>query len=70
MNKKVYVCPSVMTRDVRVSMVCVSPYSLIKDGKNAAVTDIFERGGKRDGFDLGLNDIDVDNSGIWGNGID
>ena len=66
MNKKVYVCPSVMTRDVRVSMAVLS-------GKmfNAQST-IFPEGTEDRDMGFGMKDksIDVDNNGIWGNGID
>ena len=70
MNKKVYVCPSVITRDVRVSMVCASIQGTpnIEEGPYGARKDFFSRDpgfGNDDKYGIG-----VDNDGIWGNGID
>ena len=69
MNKKVYVCPSVITRDVRVSMVCASRPGTPKiEDPYGARKDFFSRDpgfGNNDQYGIG-----VDNSGIWGDGID
>ena len=69
MEKKKYVRPSIIVKDVYISMLMQSPQDLMNP-EYGAVTDIFDR---NPGFELGhgqgLEVIDVKNEGSW-DGID
>lgn len=67
MNKKEYVCPTMLERSVKVSMVCGSPAVLMQSGDKAVREDIFNQG-RDEGF-LNHNGIGVSND-IWDNNID
>lgn len=70
MEKKKYVRPSIIVKDVYISMLMQSPNPDKINPKYGAVTDIFDR---NPGFELGhgkgLEVIDVENEGPW-DGID
>lgn len=72
MEKKEYIHPAIITRDVHLytSMMSLSnpeDPDKINPGKNAATTDIFARD---PGFGSSLKDIGVENDGSIWNSID
>ena len=65
MIKRDYICPTILVRNVHLSMAVLSTPAEDKiNPKYGAKTDIFERDPG-----LFLKDIDVDNDGPW-DGID
>lgn len=67
MIKRDYICPTILVRNVHLSMAVLSTPAEDKINKEyGAKTDIFEGD---PGFYPNLNKIDVENDGPWG-GID